>query len=500
MVEKYKRFIHSVSANKFGKTGVILTTSSFITGIIFEMARLAGIITNSYVGLITYLVIPLVFLTGLILIPVGWIDLKKKTGKSTEKLLEQAFDKKDLKKGLFGSNVFATIALLTVGNVLFLGGVSSQMLHFMDGPEFCGTACHDVMNPEWTTYKNSPHARVACVECHVGEGVDALVSSKLNGIRQMFLAAFDLYNRPVPTPVHQLRPARETCEKCHWPEKFYGNRIKNIIHYKKDEGSTPFYTTLDLKIDTGTGQQKSGIHWHILTENEVRYLSADEGREKMVYVDVKMVDGSFKRYSNKKYEGAADTENEISERVLDCIDCHNRATHIYQDPEVAVEDLIQKGLIDVSLPFIKREALGAVTRSYPDNISAERNIELYLMSFYEREFPDILIRKRDSIEKAVEELIRIYNRNVHLYMNLEWNNYPSFIGHNTGTGCFRCHNQDMVDEEGNFISNDCTLCHSILAFDEDEPFKYLQPVDEEDRNAKMHRYLREEFFEKKRKN
>ncbi len=171
------------------------------------------------------------------------------------------------------------------------------MLHFMDSAEFCGTACHSVMNPEWTTYQASPHARVACVECHVGEGVGALVNSKLNGAWQMVSATFDLYERPIPTPVHQLRPARETCEKCHWPSKFYGSRLQTRIAYENDEASTPRYTTLNLKIDAGAAGD-TGVHWHISPGKEVRYASVDDEREEMIWVESLQPDGNVRRFVN----------------------------------------------------------------------------------------------------------------------------------------------------------------------------------------------------------
>ena len=219
MLKKYFDFIRRVSVDRFGKLGVILTTSSFVTLVILEIARLAGIITNTYAGLVTYMVFPVLFVLGLLLIPFGWYRLKKKTGKNTSELMQEKFDTEDTRGGFLGSKLIRTIGFFSAVNVLFLSAVSMQMLGFMDTPVFCGTACHSVMNPEWVTYQQSPHARVKCVDCHVGEGVDALIDSKLNGLWQIVSVTFDLLERPIPTPVHQLRPARETCEKCHWPEK-----------------------------------------------------------------------------------------------------------------------------------------------------------------------------------------------------------------------------------------------------------------------------------------
>ena len=194
MFQKYKQFIRSLSINIYGKAGVVLTTSAFISFLILELARMLGILTNAYIGLITYLAFPVIFIVGLILIPIGWFKVKKETGRTSRELLDHQFGKEELKGSFFGSQFALKIGFFTLLNVLFLFFLSSQMLVFMDEPVFCGTACHSVMNPEWVTYQQSPHARVKCVECHVGEGVDALVSSKLNGMYQICL----LYTSPSP--------------------------------------------------------------------------------------------------------------------------------------------------------------------------------------------------------------------------------------------------------------------------------------------------------------
>ena len=94
----------------------------------------------------------------------------------------------------------------------------------------------------------------------------------------------------------------------------------------------------------------------------------------------------------------------------------------------------------------------------------------------------------------VAELQAIYSRNIFPHMNVGWNTYPSHLGHRGRSGCFRCHNADMVDESGTAMPYDCTLCHSILAMDSDSPFHFLLPVEKDDPDRKMHQYLRDEFL------
>lgn len=496
MVERYLRFVRAVSVDRLGRIGVVLTTSSFITFLVMQVAMLLGLVTNAYVGLIVYLLFPTLFVIGLVLIPLAWRRRLKATGLGTRELLERRLGEEETEGRLTGSKAFKTIALLTAVNVAFLGFASVQMLHFMDQPRFCGTACHSVMNPEWTTYQASPHARVACVECHVGEGFGALVNSKLNGAWQMVSATFDLYERPIPTPVHQLRPARETCEHCHWPEKFYGNRLVTRVRYGDDAASTPSYTTLNIKIDAGAAGA-TGVHWHVGEGVEVRYASVDDEREVMRWVEVRRPDGSWHRYVNRALGAAfeAEEDTEASVRVMDCVDCHNRATHIYEDPERAVDDLIRRGRIDRELPFIRREAVAVLTAGYPSQEAGLEGIRIGLEGFYQRAYPRRSVAWVAEIDAAVAALREVYRRNVHHGMNIGWGAYPSLLGHQESPGCFRCHSHELVDDEGGWITDDCTVCHSILANDEPEPFAYLFAAAEKAPNRAMHDYLQQEFLE-----
>jgi len=490
--EKYINFIRGVSRDIIGMIGVVLTTSSFIAFIILEIARLLGILTNSYIGLITYMCFPALFIIGLILIPIGWRRLKKKTGQTGISLMEASFGESASRGGFFGSRVFLLIGTLTIVNVVFMAGASMRTLSFMDTPVFCGTACHSVMNPEWVTYQVSPHARVRCVDCHVGEGMEALVDSKLNGMYQIISITFDLLERPIPTPVHQLRPARETCEKCHWPEKFYGSRLKTIVRYEKDKKSTPRYTTLNLKVDAGNNATRRGIHWHISEGNQVKYASVADKREEMIWVDIRQQDGTFKRYNNTRLTAESTETGDI--RILDCVDCHNRATHIYENLHDAVNERIRQGKLDRSLPYIKRESLAATKNSYNSYAGADDGIAGHISGFYRLNYPEIARQNADLIDSAISALQDMYRRNIHPYMNITWESYPGHIGHRDGGGCFRCHNPYIIDDSGRRISDDCTLCHSILAYDSQDAFKYLQPADTSDPEYNMHHYLSDEFL------
>jgi hypothetical protein len=494
MLRRYLAFLQKLSTNRTGRWGVVLATSSFLVFIIFELARLLGIITNAYVGLITYMLLPVLILVGLVLVPLGCYRLMKERDQTVREFLRSHFGEVEVEGRPLGSSLFKTIGLLTLANVIILGAGSMQMLTFMDKREFCGTACHSVMNPEWVTYQASPHARVPCVDCHVGEGFGAAVDAKLNGLYQVLSVTLNLYDTPIPTPVEQLRPARETCEKCHWPDHFYGTQLQVAVDYADDEESTPSYVTLGLKIDAGAdGGERTGIHWHISEKNTVRYAPADEKRNEIRWVEVLQPDGTFRRFHNTALAAEEDGPDRAV-RTMDCVDCHNRATHIYEDPEAAVNQRIRAGLIDRALPYAKREAVKAITRNYNDRNAAMNGIANSLGGYYRRNHPRIATSRMADIDRAIEALREIYDRNIHHEMEITWGTYPGNLGHGNDLGCFRCHNGEMQDEQGNHVSDDCTLCHSLLANEEAEPFRYLRPAGENDRNRAMHLYLQEEFL------
>jgi hypothetical protein len=466
----------------------------FLTFIIFEVADTLGLIGNAYLGLITYLAFPLLFIVGLILIPIGWNKYAKQRGKSTRELLNEQFEESDTKTSFTGSRLFRTIIALTILNVAILTIAGVRMLHFMDSAHFCGTACHKVMNPEWVTYQQSPHARVKCVECHVGEGLDALIASKLNGVRQMYLAALSLYNHPIPTPVHTLRPARETCERCHWPEKFYGQRLVTHVRYAFDSTSTPTYTTLNIKIDAGGAGHENGAHWHVNELNQVTYTSVDDKRLRMVNVTARRADGKAKVFQNKNLADFEVSAKGKDERTMDCVDCHNRATHIYKNPEDIVDEFIRLGEEERAVPYMKQQALAAITKGYASDQAAQRGIANQIHNYYRRYYPELSVAKSEQLEHVVDILQSAYATHRHHHMRIEWDTYTSHVGHDKNLGCFRCHNDDMKTDAGETIRHNCTMCHSILAFDSAEPYRFLREAGVNAPDRKMHEYLQREFF------
>ena len=502
-IERYLMFIKLLFTHWLGKLATIISTTAFISFFILEGLSIIGVFRNTYTGIVTYFLLPVLFVCGLILVPIAWRLQRNETGKSLHNVFVDKIDSTEVDGANFWEKVVPIVLILTVINVLFIVAAGSSAMHYMDQSEFCGTACHEIMGPEWAVYSVSPHSRVPCVDCHIGEGVQALAKAKINGAWQAVAAMFDLYDKPIGTPIHNLRPARETCGKCHWPEKHYGSKLVKIRRYKNDEANTLTYTTLNLKVD-GTQSVGSGIHWHVGAKNEIKYSSVDDLRETMLWVDVKRDNGAYHRYTNTNLPDS--TVDAYEPRIMDCVDCHNRATHIYQQPDAAVDKAMAAGLIDATLPYIKREALAAILPDYPEKQTGLRSIKERLENFYALEYPNL---HNDNLGSSIAAVQDIYNLNIHPNMRIKWNTYPNHLGHKVefgcfschnfmqheqSDGCFRCHNKHMVDAKGNSISDDCTLCHSILSLGEEDPLKYILNKEFNTFDEHKNKYFRDEYL------
>jgi hypothetical protein len=320
------------------------------------------------------------------------------------------------------------------------------------------------MAPEFTAYQQSPHARVACVDCHVGAGATWYVKSKLSGARQVIKTALNTFPRPIPTPVHNLRPAAETCETCHWPKKFYGAQLKVFNHFDSDEKNTPRQIRLLIKTgggDPATGEPE-GIHWHMNISNEIRYIATDEQRQTIAYVYAKDIQGRVTEYFTKDSTLTKDQIAKSEKRRMDCVDCHNRPTHIYVPPEVSVDRSFIAHRLDINLPFLKQQSVAALTGKYDTTDAAMQGIAKTIYEFYNSKYPGLAKTKQPEIRGAIDELQRIYKLTFFPEMKLDWRTHPNNIGHLYFSGCFRCHDGNHVSPEGKVIPKDCNTCHTVL--------------------------------------
>jgi nitrate/TMAO reductase-like tetraheme cytochrome c subunit len=454
--------------NPLTLAGAVLTTSSAITLIAFWLFDIAiGGTIHPYVGVIFFLVLPGIFLVGLVLMPLGaWLHRARlvRAGQLPATYPQVDFSVPDLRRAL------GWVAGLTLANVIIFSVGSYRGVQYMDSVKFCGQTCHTVMQPEFTAYQNSPHQRVECVECHIGPGAPWFLRSKLSGVRQVFAVAFRTYDRPIPVPVQNLRPARETCEQCHWPQLFTGDKLVVIRKFTEDEKNTELTTVLMLKIGGHTWNGAVGIHGRHLDPNSpIQYVSTDKQRQTIAQVSY--VDNTGKRIvftqSDPKPTAAQLASGE--HRTMDCMDCHNRPTHTFQLPDRAMDQAMAQGRISPELPFIKKQAVALLKASYPDRETATRQIATGLEEFYRKWYPDIYRDKHDVLETSISQVQAVYLRNVFPAMNVNWGTYPNNIGHTDFPGCFRCHDGSHTSASGRSVPNDCDTCHTMLAMEEQNP-------------------------------
>jgi hypothetical protein len=467
-----RNYFSVITRSVLSMAGTAIALVGFLLFVTLFLIQNLGFRGGPYLGIITYLLLPGVVVAGLVLVPVGMWRQKKKERVAEEHGVPAPalpiidFNAARTRKAL------AVFGVMSLVGVVVLAVGTYKGVEYMESVEFCGTACHTVMQPEYTAHQRSPHQRVACADCHIGAGADWFVKSKLSGSWQLIAVAFNLYPTPIPTPVHNLRPARETCEQCHWPTKFTGDKLRVRVHYAEDEQNTELHTVLMLKVGGQHGRGASGIHWHVAPGIKVRFLS-DASREKIYDVEMTGADGKVKLFKSEPAPKDAEW------RQMDCVDCHNRPTHIYRQPANEIDNSMDQGAIDKTLPFIKREGLRAVQVVYPSQDAARTGIAADIAAFYAKNYPDLAKSKAEVIAKTGKALGDVYCWNVFPQMKVTWDTYPNHLGHKQSPGCFRCHDKKHATEDGEKISKKCDTCHSLLAEEEQDPAILYQMAGEE---------------------
>jgi nitrate/TMAO reductase-like tetraheme cytochrome c subunit len=457
--------------NPITLTGVVLTTTSAITMItywVFEIMIGGGADRYPYAGIVLFLALPAVFILGLILIPIGGLWRRAQLRRRGE--LPAVYPRVDLADPLFRRAVIL-IGVATFLNVVIFTTAAYRGTQYMDSVQFCGATCHTVMQPEYTAYLNSPHSRVACVDCHIGPGASWFVKSKVSGVKQVFAVAFHDYPRPIPSPVQELRPARATCEQCHWPQRFEGNPLLILTHYAPDKDNTSTTTILMMKVGGQSVQGMVGIHGHHLDPGvKITYIATDEKRQVIPQVTYTDPSGKITVFTSTDTKVTPEELARGEHRIMDCMDCHNRPTHTFQLPDRALDQAISQQRISTNLPFIKKEALEALKANYPNRDAAREQIAQTLRNFYGANYPQVVKSQGAELEASIKAVQAIYLRNVFPEMDVTWGTYPNNLGHLDWPGCFRCHDGSHVTADGKTtIPNDCDTCHNILAADEHNP-------------------------------
>ena len=446
--------------------GAALTSSTALTmigGWLLEL--LGGGHAHPYVGILLFLVLPALFVVGLVLMPLG-LTLRRRKLAATGSLPSEY---PPLGSQPAVRQMVQVFLALSAINVALIATASYRGVSYMDSTQFCGLTCHTVMAPEYSAYLNSPHSRVACSECHIGEGASWFVRSKLSGTRQLFAVAFKTYSRPIPSPVRHLRPARETCEQCHWPQKFHGDKVKVVRKFAEDEANTPSTTVLVLKVGGQRTDGGIGIHGrHLSDKSRITYVTTDGQRQAISAVTYVGDDGKVAEFAAEAADPPASAAAS-ERREMDCVDCHNRPTHVFELPDRALDRALQDGRISPSLPFVKKKGMELLKADYPDGVTASARIASGLVEYYKTEQPAMYAEHKALVETAAQHMAAIYSRNVFPEMKVTWGTHPNNIGHTDSLGCFRCHDEQHKTKDGRTITQDCAACHTILAMDEANP-------------------------------
>jgi nitrate/TMAO reductase-like tetraheme cytochrome c subunit len=448
--------------NPISLAGGAITSASGVTMIGYWMVEIFGRPNdNPYLGIIFFLLLPALFIAGLLLIPVGVFLRRRALQKAGQ--IPAEFPKIDFNDRIFRHGV-DIVLVATVANLLVVSFASYRGAAYMDSPQFCGQSCH-VMHPEYTAYKISAHSHVDCVECHIGSGAAAYFSAKVNGTKQLLEVTFDRYPTPIESPVKNLRPARYTCEGCHTPARFIGEKLLVKSSFADDEKNTETQTVVVLHL----GGQDSFSHLtgiHGVHLGHIEYIATDPSRTSIPWVQRQNPDGSQTVYAASAL-GATTPQGE--RRVMDCIDCHNRAAHTFVTAEEALNRAMADGAISPDLPWVHKQGLALLKANYSSEAEAFTQIPQQLEAFYRTQSPDILASKSAQVKSAGAELATLYSQNVFPYMKVTWGTHPNHIGHMSYPGCFRCHDGDHVAKDSTSITQDCAACHNLLAVDEAKP-------------------------------
>ena len=444
-------------------TGFLLAVNSLIVIILLFLFSLLASESNPYMGLFTFIVSPAFMVLGLLMIPIGILNKQRKMkGKEPAK---QNWPILDMNHKIQRTAVIR-ISIITLFLLVATAMGSYEAFHYTESVPFCGTLCHDVMEPEYVAYQHSSHANVKCVECHVGEGAGWYVKSKLSGLYQVYSVLFNKYSTPIETPLRNLRPASETCEKCHWPQKFYSQKLRNLRSYVADSGNTEWNTSLLMKIGPQYSAKglSEGIHWHINKGIKIEYIAGSNDRESIPWV--KLTDlktGKVKIFMDEENPMDKKAMDTLEKRTMDCMDCHNRPSHKYLSAPNFIDNAMVSGLIPTNLPFIKMAAMEALKISYNTKDSAHIEIRNVVTNYYKDELSGAYDNELERISKAIVQIQNTYDQNVFPFMKVEASKYLDHIGHLESDGCFRCHSDRHKTATGETISRNCDMCHSILA-------------------------------------
>jgi len=435
--------------------GVGLVTLAGLSWLTALPANIRGHLENPYIGILVFLIIPIIFFAGLALIPLGIYLGKKKASLDISTLSN---------KQLAWRRTAIFFAVMTVVNVIIgTQGTYRAMAH-METPQFCGQSCH-VMKPEFTGHLSAPHQSVACASCHIETGATGWVKAKASGTRQLMAVMFNSFPRPIESAMesNRLAASDETCEQCHAREKVIGPRLRVITKVKDDEANTRTETVLMMLVGGG---RSGGIHGaHMGPGVKIRYAASDKKRDTIPWIEYRNTENNVMR----TYTAGDAKVASLTTFDMQCVDCHNRASHAFALEDRAVDTAMARGELASNLPFIKKMAAEVLNAKYSTDEEAAQKIRAGVAAYYQKNYPAIAAQRSGEIQTAGQALLAVYQRNVFPDLKVGWGTYPNHLGHTDDTGCFRCHDDGHMTSNKKSITNDCGTCHQALAVEETSP-------------------------------
>jgi len=444
--------------NSITYVGVMLSAFILVCELFLFAIDFASPASSVYLGLVTYVLLPPFLIIGLILIPLGarlkHIRMLRGSGEKRPKpiVIDLSLATHQNAVVIFMVGTLILMIMTVIG--------SYKAFNYTESTQFCGITCHGIMKPEYTTHSGSPHERVKCVDCHVGSGANWYLHYKVAGTHMMVKTFEGSYERPIPAPVETLRPASETCEECHWPGKNFSAIELNKTYFADDPTQTPPWK-IRMLMHVGGGVGSAGIHAHMYFGNDIYYAAEDAKRQKITWIKTVNKDGKIVIFKtdDSPYQKIDPPASKI--RKMDCIDCHNRATHRFEAPDVLMNQAMARGDISAAIPMIKSKGVDVLGKTYASTAEAVGKIRSSLTDYYSTKQAAFYGTHQADIEQAIANIILLYQQNFFPEMKSRWDVYPDNIGHMISQGCFRCHDEKHKAANGEVISRNCRTCHTI---------------------------------------
>jgi hypothetical protein len=436
--------------------GVALVTLAGFSWLFALPANIRGNVSNPYIGLLTFIAIPVVFFAGLALIPIGIALGRRKAAEA----LNPPIDRRAAwrRAGMF-------FAIMTMANLVIGSQLTYRAVEHMETNQFCGQSCH-VMKPEFTAHLLPPHQQIACATCHIVPGATGWIRAKMAGTNQLLAVTFNTFPRPIESGLesNRLVSSADTCEQCHARGKVIGPRLRMHSSFKDDETNTRTETVLMMLVGGGN---TGGIHGaHMGPGVRIRYAASDKKRQTIPWVEYSN-GGATRTYLA---DGTTpDAARALPTFEMQCVDCHNRAAHSFELAEHAVDHAMATAQISATLPFVKKTGVELLKATYSSEDDAAQKIPARLNTFYQQKYGDIWAKRSNDVQLAGQALLAIYRSNVFPDLKVTWGTYPNNLGHVDDPGCFRCHDGGHSTADKKVITQDCSTCHQMLATDEADP-------------------------------